>query len=180
MRSVPGSDHAGWAGAAAGDEFSVVFTLPPAKAAAVLALDDAAFICALGRSSGAACASPVGPAGATVSSCWALRMRRTLARGNEVWVGNAAQTLHPVSGQGFNLGLRDAWQLAETLLSHGLDGGGSAALCRGATMRPAGRGAVYRRCGAHFFHRFRPNQMGARSGPVCSRPVSAGSPATSA
>jgi 2-octaprenyl-6-methoxyphenol hydroxylase len=27
-------------------------------------------------------------------------------------IGNAAQTLHPVAGQGFNLGLRDAWQLA--------------------------------------------------------------------
>ena len=38
-----------------------------------------------------------------------------------MWIGNAAQTLHPVSGQGFNLGLRDAWQLAETLLSQGLD-----------------------------------------------------------
>ena len=32
---------------------------------------------------------------------------RTLA------IGNAAQTLHPVAGQGFNLGLRDAWELAE-------------------------------------------------------------------
>lgn len=27
-------------------------------------------------------------------------------------IGNAAQTLHPVAGQGFNLGLRDAWELA--------------------------------------------------------------------
>jgi 2-octaprenyl-6-methoxyphenol hydroxylase len=28
-------------------------------------------------------------------------------------LGNAAQTLHPVAGQGLNLGLRDAWELAE-------------------------------------------------------------------
>ncbi len=31
-------------------------------------------------------------------------------------IGNAAQTLHPVAGQGFNLGLRDAWELARMLL----------------------------------------------------------------
>ena len=33
-----------------------------------------------------------------------------------VLIGNAAQILHPVAGQGFNLGLRDAWELS-TLLS---------------------------------------------------------------
>ncbi|MCQ4095053.1 2-octaprenyl-6-methoxyphenyl hydroxylase [Erwinia persicina] len=30
-------------------------------------------------------------------------------------VGNAAQTLHPIAGQGFNLGIRDVMSLAETL-----------------------------------------------------------------
>lgn len=30
-------------------------------------------------------------------------------------VGNAAQTLHPIAGQGFNLGLRDVMSLAETI-----------------------------------------------------------------
>jgi 2-octaprenyl-6-methoxyphenol hydroxylase len=35
-----------------------------------------------------------------------------------VAVGNAAQTLHPVAGQGLNLGLRDAWELA-TLVREG-------------------------------------------------------------
>jgi 2-octaprenyl-6-methoxyphenol hydroxylase len=33
-----------------------------------------------------------------------------------VMLGNAAQALHPIAGQGFNLGLRDAWDLAEILL----------------------------------------------------------------
>ena len=33
----------------------------------------------------------------------------------QVWLGNAAQTLHPVAGQGFNLALRDIWELATTL-----------------------------------------------------------------
>jgi 2-octaprenyl-6-methoxyphenol hydroxylase len=37
-------------------------------------------------------------------------------RAGLVRIGNAAQTLHPVAGQGFNLGLRDAWWLAETIL----------------------------------------------------------------
>ena len=43
------------------------------------------------------------------------RARRVLARGNEVWIGNAAQALHPVAGQGLNLGVRDAFLLAQVL-----------------------------------------------------------------
>lgn len=43
------------------------------------------------------------------------RMRRQLADGLEAWIGNAAQSLHPVAGQGLNLGLRDAVVLARTL-----------------------------------------------------------------
>jgi 2-octaprenyl-6-methoxyphenol hydroxylase len=34
-----------------------------------------------------------------------------------VVIGNAAQTMHPVAGQGFNVGLRDAWQLAQAISS---------------------------------------------------------------
>ena len=37
-------------------------------------------------------------------------------------VGNAAQTLHPIAGQGFNLGLRDVMSLAETLAQACADG----------------------------------------------------------
>lgn len=36
----------------------------------------------------------------------------TQADAGVVRIGNAAQTLHPVSGQGLNIGLRDAWELA--------------------------------------------------------------------
>ena len=32
-----------------------------------------------------------------------------------VVIGNAAQTMHPVAGQGFNIGLRDAWELADII-----------------------------------------------------------------
>jgi 2-octaprenyl-6-methoxyphenol hydroxylase len=46
-----------------------------------------------------------------------------------VLIGNAAQTLHPVAGQGFNMGIRDAWELAQTILDHAPNGIGSAAMC---------------------------------------------------
>jgi 2-octaprenyl-6-methoxyphenol hydroxylase len=40
---------------------------------------------------------------------------RPIVQGRVVLVGNAAQRLHPVAGQGLNLGLRDAWSLARQL-----------------------------------------------------------------
>jgi len=102
-----------------GNEYSVVFTLPPDKADAVLALDDDAFTVALQEQFGKRMTfSNPGPRSRFPL---ALRMRESLVRGGEVWIGNTAQTLHPVSGQGFNLGLRDAWQLAEILLENGVD-----------------------------------------------------------
>ena len=45
-----------------------------------------------------------------------LNYRKEITKDNEVWIGNAAQTLHPVAGQGLNLGLRDAFLLAEKLV----------------------------------------------------------------
>jgi 2-octaprenyl-6-methoxyphenol hydroxylase len=40
---------------------------------------------------------------------------RTLSDGRTVRIGNAAQTLHPVAGQGLNLGMRDAFELVRSL-----------------------------------------------------------------
>ena len=102
-----------------GDEYSIVFTLPPAKADAVMALDDDAFVAALSSQFGRS--MRFSKPGKRSRFPLALRLRTSLHRGSEVWIGNTAQTLHPVSGQGFNLGLRDAWQLAEILLRDGVD-----------------------------------------------------------
>ena len=44
-----------------------------------------------------------------------LNAERTLVEGRTVRIGNAAQTLHPVAGQGLNLGLRDAHELVAAL-----------------------------------------------------------------
>jgi 2-octaprenyl-6-methoxyphenol hydroxylase len=44
-----------------------------------------------------------------------LNAERTLVAGRKVRIGNAAQTLHPVAGQGLNLGLRDAYELVQAL-----------------------------------------------------------------
>ena len=45
-----------------------------------------------------------------------LNYRKEITKEHEVWIGNAAQTLHPVAGQGLNLGLRDAFLLSEKLV----------------------------------------------------------------
>jgi 2-octaprenyl-6-methoxyphenol hydroxylase len=44
-----------------------------------------------------------------------MNLRQEAVRGRAVAIGNAAQTLHPVAGQGLNLGLRDAATLAFSL-----------------------------------------------------------------
>lgn len=46
-----------------------------------------------------------------------LNAERSLVAGRSVRIGNAAQTLHPVAGQGLNLGLRDAYALVDALAS---------------------------------------------------------------
>gem|GEM_PF-680051 len=44
-----------------------------------------------------------------------LKHASTITGHRAVLIGNAAQALHPVAGQGFNLGLRDAWELASEI-----------------------------------------------------------------
>ena len=84
-------------------------------------------------------------------------------------VGNAAQGLHPIAGQGFNLGLRDAASLAEVLadaLAAGETDPGSEAILD-AVCRMACRGSpphrrVHRRAGASVRHAARRGAQPAR------------------
>ena len=48
-------------------------------------------------------------------------------------IGNAAQTLHPVAGQGFNIGLRDAWELARLCAETSAEALGGDAMLRAYT-----------------------------------------------
>jgi len=50
-----------------------------------------------------------------------LNAERTLVDGRRIVIGNAAQTLHPVAGQGLNLGLRDAFELVQALQARDTD-----------------------------------------------------------
>ena len=61
-----------------------------------------------------------------------------------VLIGNAAQTLHPVAGQGFNLGLRDAFELVLLVAARGTPDAGSQALLNAffAQRRPDRTGTI--------------------------------------
>jgi 2-octaprenyl-6-methoxyphenol hydroxylase len=96
-----------------GHQYALVWCARPERAAQLLELDDADFLQQLGHAFGSrlgrftAVSSRVAyPLGLNAH---APSTARTVA------IGNAAQTLHPVAGQGLNLGLRDAAVLARAL-----------------------------------------------------------------
>ncbi|MGH8040957.1 MAG: 2-octaprenyl-6-methoxyphenyl hydroxylase [Rudaea sp.] len=93
----------------------VVLTVPTADAAHVAALDDARFIELLHARFGWRLGHLTRP-GRRVSYPLRGVLAQRLTAPRAVLVGNAAQTLHPIGAQGFNLGLRDALTLAELLI----------------------------------------------------------------
>ena len=97
-----------------GGGYTVVWAVRPARAAELLALDDAAFAAELLAAFGWR-AGRWTRVGRRHQYPLALSRASETVAGRVVLIGNAAQALHPVAGQGFNLGLRDAATLAEML-----------------------------------------------------------------
>ncbi|WP_394779195.1 FAD-dependent monooxygenase [Undibacterium sp.] len=95
------------------DGYSLVWCVRPDTAAALLALDDAAFRQALQQAFGERLGQIL-TTGKRFSYPLGLNAQAQ-ASARTVTIGNAAQTLHPVAGQGLNLGLRDAAVLAKLL-----------------------------------------------------------------
>lgn len=96
-----------------GDAWALVWTTTPDRARDLCEADETRFLAALQDEFGQRVGRFTAVAG---RARHALRRRRASAAAEHVvLIGNAAQTLHPVAGQGFNLGLRDAWELAELL-----------------------------------------------------------------
>ncbi|HQT30574.1 MAG TPA: FAD-dependent monooxygenase [Thiobacillus sp.] len=110
-----------------GDRYALVWTASHADAERIAALDDAAFLAELYRHFG-------GRQGLFLSASprktFPLKLAYvgSTAADRVVRIGNAAQTLHPVSGQGFNIGLRDAWELASLCGDASPDALGNAAM----------------------------------------------------
>lgn len=97
-----------------GGGYGTVWACEPARAAELLALGEADYLSALQRRFGWRVGRLL-RAGRRASYPLRLSRAATTVGLRTVLVGNAAQGLHPIAGQGFNLGLRDAALLAERI-----------------------------------------------------------------
>ena len=98
---------------------SMVWMVAPGQAPSLLALEEMEFAARLQETFGRRLGL-INRVGQRASYPLALVRTRERVVPGVVFIGNAAQSLHPVAGQGFNLGLRDVAALAEVLV-HALD-----------------------------------------------------------
>jgi len=98
-----------------GQDYALVWTTPNTLLEQRLALSDTEFLAQLQNAFGDRQGRFLS---ASRRAAYPLKLALAAASTSPriVRIGNAAHTLHPVAGQGFNLGLRDAWKLAETIL----------------------------------------------------------------
>lgn len=127
------------------DRYALVWTASPREAARLLALDAAQFLAELQAHFGDRAGRFVGIAN---RAAFPLKLRAVnvpIALRTAI-VGNAAQALHPVAGQGLNLGLRDAASLAAAIVATSREGLGGAAMLqayRDSRRRDASRGVAF-------------------------------------
>ncbi|WP_025602570.1 UbiH/UbiF/VisC/COQ6 family ubiquinone biosynthesis hydroxylase [Burkholderia sp. WSM2230] len=105
-------------GGVRGADYALVWCCAPDEAARRAQLPDDAFLRELGTAFGTRMGRFTQIKG-RASFPLGLNAVDTLVRGRVVAIGNAAQTLHPVAGQGLNLGLRDAHALVDALSAEG-------------------------------------------------------------
>jgi 2-octaprenyl-6-methoxyphenol hydroxylase len=123
--------------------YGVIWTCETARAAEVLSFDDRTFLRELQERFGWRAGGFV-RVGTRASYPLKLTRAATTVATRAVLIGNAAQALHPVAGQGFNLGLRDAALLAELIAGAKDDVGSPEILERFAKWRAGDRGGVVR------------------------------------
>lgn len=113
--------------------YALVWSANPERARRLADCPENEFLKALSAAAGSRIGTPVAVESRAVQPL-TLRVRPTRTGERCVYIGNAAQTLHPVAGQGLNLGLRDAWDLAQ-ILRDARDPGDAAILARYAASR---------------------------------------------
>ncbi|MDQ6924095.1 MAG: FAD-dependent monooxygenase [Pseudomonadota bacterium] len=99
-----------------GDHYGLVWTTTRENARALVELSEQSFLEALAQRFGP-CAGPWTSVADRRTFPLTLEFATRVAAERTVLLGNAAQALHPVAGQGFNLGVRDAYELAQELLA---------------------------------------------------------------
>jgi 2-octaprenyl-6-methoxyphenol hydroxylase len=99
-----------------GDHYGLVWTTRPDHGNTLLALPEAEFLEGLRQRFGSRAGTFVRVADRRTFPLL-LDFADRIVSERTVLLGNAAQALHPVAGQGFNLGVRDAWELAQELLA---------------------------------------------------------------